>query len=306
VKEITIISGKGGTGKTSLAACFATLSETCVLADCDVDAPDLHLLFSGTEREREPVLGPMLASIKRDRCTRCGRCVAACRFHAILGSAEAGFCVDALLCRGCDACRLVCPAEAIKLEPNSSGEVVVSESAVGPLVQARLRPGTAGFGKLVVAVRDRAAQLCLQENRELVIIDGPAGAGCSAIASLSGVDLALIVAEPTLSGLHGAQRVLALARHFGVAVLLLVNKYDLNLEMTRRLELWAAEERIPAIGRIPFDRGFGLAIARGRPFSRSGEGSAEAQAAVDAIWARVCASLRSIESGGVASARLNA
>ena len=293
MKELTIISGKGGTGKTSLAASFATLAANAVLADCDVDAPDLHLLFSGHDRERQLVYGPELASIDLARCTRCERCLSACRFQAIVRLSGGEFLVDPLFCRGCDACRLVCPEGAIKLSPSPSGEVVVSDTILGPLVQARLRPGATGFGKLLVAVRDRAAALAAQEGKELVIIDGPAGVGCTAIASLSGVDLALIVAEPTPSGLHGGQRVLALARHFGVPTLLCVNKWDLNPEMTHRLERWAAESRVPVVGRIPFDRGFGKAIARGMPFTKLGEASEAAREAVAATWRGVQEALES-------------
>ena len=284
MKELTVISGKGGTGKTSLAASFATLAANALLADCDVDAPDLHLLFSGRDRERQPVYGPELASIELAKCTRCERCLSACRFQAVIRLPSGDFFVDTLFCRGCDACRLVCPEGAIKLSPNPSGEVIVSDTSIGPLVQARLRPGAAGFSKLVVAVRDRAATLAAGEGKELVIIDGPAGTGCTAIASLSGADLALIVAEPTLAGLHGGERVLALARHFGVPTLLCVNKWDLNPEMARRLERWAAEAHIHVVGRIPFDRGFGRAVARGVPFTELDEASETGREAVVGTW----------------------
>jgi len=249
VKQIIIISGKGGTGKTVMTAALAYLADNKVLADCDVDAADLHILLSPTIEEQHLFKGGLQAFIDKSVCLRCGRCRQYCRFDAI----DSDFSVDEATCEGCGLCKLVCPMDAVSMKDNISGEWFVSSTRYGKMVHARLGIAEENSGKLVSLVRKKAKQLAEEENCDWVIIDGPPGIGCPVIASLSGVDYALIVTEPTLSGLHDADRVIKLARHFGVTTGVVINKYDLNIDMARKIEEYCHNNGIQLLGKIAFE-----------------------------------------------------
>src|SRR3989339_665100 len=260
MKQIVVISGKGGTGKTVITASLAALARNKVMVDCDVDAADLHLLLRATIRERHEFRSGKTALIDRELCTRCGKCRDICRFNAITPD----YTVESFSCEGCALCSYICPVKAIRMEENLAGEWFISETRHGPFVHAKLGIAEENSGKLVAKVRQAARDLAKQYNLDYIIIDGPPGIGCPVIASLTGVDQALIVTEPTLSGLHDAKRVIDVARHFNVSVSLVINKYDLNPEMTGQIENYCKEERIPVIGKIAFDKAVVEAMVAGK------------------------------------------
>jgi MinD superfamily P-loop ATPase len=253
MKELVVISGKGGTGKTSLVACFAALHENIVLADCDVDAADLHLVMDTRVHHREPFVGGKKARILTDLCTACGECERMCRFEAITGEDSDVFHVDPIACEGCGVCTLVCPADAIEFKDVVNGEWFVSETRHGPMVHARLGIAESNSGKLVSVVRNQARGIAVKGGRDFVLIDGPPGIGCPVIASVTGSDLVVVVTEPTLSGLHDLERVRQLAEHFGIKTTACVNKCDLNPDMAARLEDHCRETGVEIVGRIPYD-----------------------------------------------------
>ncbi len=254
--EIVVLSGKGGTGKTSVAASLAVLADRPVVADCDVDAADLHLVLRPSVVRRHEFRSGNEAAIRRGDCTGCGACLARCRFGAILGGAAAGaggFSVDPIACEGCGACVDGCPEGAIDFPERLCGEWMISETRCGPMVHARLGVAAENSGKLVSTVRREARRIAEERGRSLLIVDGPPGIGCPVIASLTGASLALVVTEPTVSGEHDLERVLALARHFSVPAAVAVNKWDLNEEMTARIEGAAREAGVRIAGRIRYD-----------------------------------------------------
>jgi len=250
VKQIVVISGKGGTGKTVITASLAALAQKKVMVDCDVDAADLHLLLKPKIKERHEFWSGKTAFIDSQLCQKCGSCVLACRFQAIADN----YVVDPIACEGCALCSRVCSYNAIQMKENLAGEWLVSDTRYGSLVHAKLGIAEENSGKLVAKVRQVARDIAKRDMLDYVIIDGPPGIGCPVIASLSGVYGALIVTEPTLSGLHDAKRVLEVAQHFKVPVKLVINKYDLNLEVTSRIEDFCQEKGISVIGKIAFDR----------------------------------------------------
>ncbi len=253
MKELVVISGKGGTGKTSVAACFAVLARDPVMADCDVDAADLHLILKPNIIHREVFSGGYRADIRTEDCTGCGTCLKLCRFDAVIRD-RGGFRIDAISCDGCGVCHHFCPEKAIDFSPAVNGQWFVSETRVGPLVHARLGIAQENSGKLVTLIRSQARQLAREKLRPLVIIDGSPGIGCPVIASVTGANLVLAVTEPTMSGRHDLQRVVDLANHFGVPLAVCINKWDLNPEMTRHIENEAREQGLPIVGRIRYDR----------------------------------------------------
>lgn len=267
VRELVIVSGKGGTGKTSLAACFAVLAERAVIADCDVDASDLHLLLSPTVEKREEFRSGHEAVIDRESCDRCGACLSLCRFDALRyspdGSGGFVYSVDSLACEGCGVCVRFCPRGAIALVDRIAGETFVSDTRCGPMVHARLGVARENSGKLVAEVRQRARRLAEREGRESIIVDGPPGIGCPVISSLSGTTSALVVTEPTVSGEHDLVRVLDLASHFRVPTFVCVNKWDLNPEITSRIEGAASGRGARIAGRVRYDRSVTTAQTRG-------------------------------------------
>lgn len=259
MKQILVISGKGGTGKTIVTGSFAALSKNKVMVDCDVDAADLHLLLHPDIKERHEFMAGSTAVIKNNLCKKCGKCIQACRFGAI----TSGFKIESFSCEGCGLCSRVCPYNAITMEENIAGEWFISDTKYGPFVHAKLGIAEENSGKLVAKIRQVARELAEKQALDYVIIDGPPGIGCPVIASLSGVDCALIVTEPTLSGLHDAQRVIQVVKQFNISVKLIVNKYDLNLKMTTIIEESCYQQGVPVIGRIPFDRTVVQALVKG-------------------------------------------
>ncbi len=260
VKELVVISGKGGTGKTSLTASFAVLADSPVLADCDVDAADLHLILAPRVRERNEFRCGNEAVIRSSDCTRCGKCLELCRFGAIVrGGDEEPYAVDPVACEGCGVCVRFCPVQAIDFPESLSGEWMVSETRCGPMVHARLGVAAENSGKLVSTVRREARRLAEENGSCLVIVDGPPGIGCPVIASMTGTSQALVVTEPTVSGEHDLERVLKLARHFDIPAWVCVNKWDLNPAIAERIEALALRAGAKIAGRIRYDRGVTLA-----------------------------------------------
>lgn len=260
MKEIVVISGKGGTGKTSLTAAFAALGGKQVLADCDVDAADLHLVLNPEIVREEAFIGGSKASIREEDCTGCGLCIEHCRFRAIeyplaaSGDRADKPRINPIFCEGCRVCVRICPVEAIAFEPAPSGWLFVSRTPLGTMVHARLGVAQGNSGKLVTLVRNEARAIAEREACELIIIDGPPGVGCPVIASITGANLALIVTEPTLSGHHDMLRAAELTAHFLIPTLVCVNKWDIHPGMTERIETEALDHGVIPAGRIRYDR----------------------------------------------------
>lgn len=268
MKELVIISGKGGTGKTSLSASFATLAQKAVLADCDVDAADLHILLNPQIQEREEFRSGVTAEIDPERCTGCGKCREVCRFDAI----SEKFIVNGFACEGCEVCFHLCPANAISTHENVSGECYISGTKYGPMVHARLGVAEENSGKLVARVRQQAKRVAEEQKKELILIDGPPGIGCPVISSIAGTNLVLVVTEPTLSGMHDLQRVAELTAHFQVPTCVCVNKFDLNPQMTEEIENYCSQHSLSVVGKIPYDSIFVKALVQKLPLVRYSQG----------------------------------
>ncbi|MCR4391409.1 MAG: ATP-binding protein [Candidatus Acetothermia bacterium] len=282
--ELVVISGKGGTGKTTAVGAIAALARDKVIADCDVDAADLHLLLRPKVEETVSYEGSELAEIEARLCIGCGRCLEACRFDAVVPM-DNRFRIDSLSCEGCGACAHACPVGAIELRPRLSGWIHVSRTPYGTLVHGELRPGEGTSGKLVTQVRMRARALGRLEGAKLLLVDGPPGIGCPVIASLSGAHAAMGVTEPSLAALHDLARVVEVARHFRVRTYVVINKADLAEDMAERIEAFALEQGLSVLGRIPYDEAVTEAQAAGRPVVDRSTGAA-AQA-LRSIWDRL-------------------
>ncbi|MDI6815457.1 MAG: ATP-binding protein [Dehalococcoidales bacterium] len=280
MKEIVVLSGKGGTGKTCIVGSFAALAKNKVMVDCDVDAADLHLLLQPQVKEVEEFWSGQKAWIDQEKCTLCGLCQEVCHFEAIKD-----FRVDPISCEGCGLCSHVCPEQAITMRENLAGEWFISQTRFGPLVHARLRPGQENSGKLVAQVRQKARALAENEKLDYILSDGPPGIGCPVISSLSGVSLALIVTEPTLSGIHDLERVVAVCRHFGVPALICINKYDLDEENTRRIEEYCQRIGLEMISKIPFDEVVIEAVVKGVPLVEYTDGRVSQE--IEALWGKL-------------------
>ena len=281
MKQIVVISGKGGTGKTVITGAFASLAQNKVMADCDVDAADLHLLLQPTIKERHDFRSGLSASIDKKICQQCGKCIAACRFNAISDS----FVIDHVSCEGCGFCGHICPVGAIKMEENLAGEWFISETRFGPMVHAKLGIAEENSGKLVSLVRKQAKKLGEENNCDWVIIDGAPGIGCPVIASLSGIDFAVVVTEPTLSGLHDASRVIEVTKHFNVPSRLIINKYDLNPDMSKKIEDYCADKGISVIGKVRFDRTVVESMVEGKTIIEYKDSAAKTE--ICRIWEKL-------------------
>jgi MinD superfamily P-loop ATPase len=289
MKQLTVISGKGGTGKTVITASFAALAEKKVMADCDVDAADLHLLLHPAIKETHEFKGGMKAILKEELCTNCSRCVEVCRFDAI-SQKESRIAIDPISCEGCGVCALICPVEAIQMRENLSGEWYVSDTKYGPMVHAKLGIAEENSGKLVSVVRQNARLIAEKDNLNLVIVDGPPGIGCPVIASITGVDLVMAVTEPTLSAISDLERVLTLVRHFKIEPVVLINKYDINLENTEKIEKFCEGENIQIVGKIPFDNTFTKAMVEGKTIIDYGDPGLVEK--IEDIWENISARIR--------------
>ncbi len=247
MKQVVFVSGKGGTGKSTLVACLSILVDSKMLADCDVDAPNLHILIKGKTLLKKDYYGGKKAVINASACNKCGLCLDTCRFDAINENME----IITMKCEGCGACVLTCPCNAIELKDVKTGQTYVVETKRGNFPHALLDMGAEGSGKLVTEVRKNVPKY--HKNEEWLLIDGAPGIGCVVIASITGTDAVVAVSEPTLSGLKDLERVLGVARHFHIPAFVCINKYDLNLEIAERIEAYCREQGFKVIGKIPFD-----------------------------------------------------
>ena len=285
MKELVILSGKGGTGKTSLTAEFAAISDNRVLCDADVDAADLHLLMNPDIKQRTDFKGGGLAVINSDKCTECGLCIDLCRFDAIKDNFE----VNEVECEGCGVCVDLCPEKAIDFPVQTCGEWYISDTRFGPMVHARLGIAEENSGKLVALVRQESRKLAEEKNMDMIITDGPPGVGCPVIASIGGSTSLLIVTEPTVSGIHDMKRVIELAAHFKVPAMVCVNKYDLNPKQTQAIEQMVRNMDVTFLGKIPFDPVFTKSMVQGKTIFEYDKESSTRQF-VKNIWDGIMAS----------------
>jgi MinD superfamily P-loop ATPase len=248
MKQLTVISGKGGTGKTTITAAFASLAKNKVMADADVDAADLHLILNPSIEKEEDFYGGRVPCLDKNLCDECRLCIEHCRFEAIQD-----FVIDLIACEGCGVCAQICPKNAITMKENLCGRWFISQTRFGPLVHARLGIAEENSGKLVTLVRQQARLIAEKEKMDYIIIDGPPGIGCPVISSIGGVDLVLAVTEPTLSGIHDLERILGVARHFNVPAMVCINKSDINQENAERIKTYCQKNRISVAGEIPYD-----------------------------------------------------
>jgi MinD superfamily P-loop ATPase len=284
MKEVVVLSGKGGTGKTSIIGSFAALAKNKVMVDCDVDAADLHLLMAPVTRENHEFWSGQVASIDEEKCTHCGLCQELCRFKAIVDCR-----VDRFSCEGCGFCSHICPVEAITMNDNLAGHWFISDTRYGELVHARLGPAQENSGKLVAMVRQQARQLAENQGNDYIISDGPPGIGCPVISSLSGANLALLVTEPTLTGIHDLKRVIEVCHHFGVPALVCINKFDINQENSNWIENYCRSHGIRIAGHIGFDKKITEAMVQGMPVVEyAGDGISQQ---IEDLWDLTVASL---------------
>ncbi|MFP3867176.1 MAG: ATP-binding protein [Desulfobacteraceae bacterium] len=260
MRELVILSGKGGTGKTSITAALAALGESLVVCDCDVDAADLHLLLDPKINETYQFSGGHEARIDPERCTQCGECVELCRFGAITPD----FQVEPFACEGCKVCVHFCPEKAIDFLDTVDGEYYVSDTRFGPMVHARLHIAAENSGKLVTVVRRKAQEIGEAQHKDYTLVDGPPGIGCPVIASLTGAHVVLLVTEPTVSGRHDLERAASLTAHFQIPTYALINKWDLNPQITEQLTQFCQEHNFPVLGRLPYDPVFIKAMVAGK------------------------------------------
>ena len=282
MRQIVILSGKGGTGKTTVAAALAHLASqeaSIVLADADVDAANLELVLSPQIQEESEFAGGGVAVIDAELCTACDVCAEVCRFEAIIPGDET-YAVDEIGCEGCGACFYQCPVEAIEMQERLDGRWFRSQARYGPLFHAHLFAARENSGKLVTLVKSRARLVDMEENADAdaysyadyLLVDGPPGIGCPVIAAISGADLTLLVTEPTVAGAHDLERIVGMARHFGVRAVVCINKHDLNHAKTEEIASWCAERGVPVVGRIPFDQGVTRAMVQGKPITEHSDG----------------------------------
>jgi MinD superfamily P-loop ATPase len=297
MKELTIISGKGGTGKTSLVAGFAALAQDKVLADADVDASDLHLILTPEIKHEEDFKGGRTAQIDLDACIHCGECLDRCQFDAI----SPDFVIDKIECEGCGVCVHFCPVDAIDFPENTCGKWYMSETRSGPMVHARLNIAEENSGLLVTLVRNQAKMVAEDRGLHTIIVDGSPGIGCPVIASITGTTAVLIVTEPTLSGLYDLQRVAGLAAHFKIPALACINKFDLNKDVSDQISDYCARNGIELVGRIPYDTAVTHAMVAGKSVVEFSDD--KVSGAVKRIWDKVEAVLKAQDNSSTHSLR---
>ena len=292
MKELTIISGKGGTGKTSITASFAALARKKVIVDADVDAADLHLVIPPTVKKTTDFAGGCIAVIDPERCTECGECRERCRFDAI----SEDFVVNKIACEGCGVCVYFCPVGAIDFPQQICGQWFVSDTACGPMIHARLGIAEENSGLLVSLLRNQAKEMAESENHELLLVDGPPGIGCPVISSLTGSSAVLVITEPTLSGLHDLKRVNELARFLKVPAMASINKWDINPEMAENIRTYARDSDMTYVGDIPYDKDMTAAMVDQKALVNFSDGPA-AQAIRD-VWKNVAQFMELKDDGG--------
>jgi len=280
--EIAVISGKGGTGKSSISAAFATLNGNVVVADCDVDAANLYLLFNPSHEEETVYIAGHKAVINYDICTNCEVCISYCRFDAIALKSGKVTIADTS-CDGCFLCSHICPANAISMIRNDRSRMYSGTFRNGKMVYGRLAPGEENSGKLVNMVREKAKQVAKENNLDTIILDGPPGIGCPVISTITGVDKVVIVTEPTISGLHDMQRALEIVKKFGAKTYVIINKYDLNREMSLQIESWCNSEDVSVSGHLPFDPEMVKAMIQGKSINEFNDKS-EISRKIKEIW----------------------
>lgn len=285
INELVIISGKGGTGKTGIAASFAEMSHNAVIADCDVDAADLHLMLSPSEKSAGDFDSGKKAFVNSEQCTECGKCIELCRFDAISSS----YIVDDISCEGCGVCARFCPAGAIEMRNHISGRWYISDTSRGSMVHAKLGIAEGNSGKLVSEIKKKARDIADEEERDLIIVDGSPGIGCPVIATLSGATFALIVTEPSVSGLHDLKRIYELTKRFQIKTAVCVNKADIHPEVSGRIKDFCEQNGSALFMKIPFDTDVSRAVVAGSPVVKISDGPASK--AIRSMWEKIKAAL---------------
>jgi MinD superfamily P-loop ATPase len=302
MKELVVVSGKGGTGKTSIVASFAALAKNAVLADCDVDAADLHLLLDPDIKQTHDFSGGKLAAVVAEKCIGCGRCREVCNFDAVRFDGprnemvEKTYTIDPTSCEGCGVCVHFCPVNAIEFEDAVNGQWYVSETRFGYMVHARLGVAQENSGKLVSLIRKKAKQIAVERGNKMIIVDGPPGIGCPVIASITGADLVVAVTEPTLSGRHDVERVADLTKHFGIPTAICVNKCDVNMELATEIHNAAEKWNLKTVGDIPYDPAVTKAQVAGMSIIEYSDGSL--RDCLTALWKSVLEMLEENEKTG--------
>lgn len=292
MKQIAVISGKGGTGKTSISASFVALARDCIIVDADVDGPDLHLLLHPLVNKVEKFFAGEVAVIEPKLCDRGRRCEPYCRYGAIIFDTDGDFYIDPTACEGCGVCARICHTKAIKMKQRGCGEWYLSSTVYGPMLHATLGIGGENSGKLVALLREKAREISEKENYPFIIIDGPPGVGCPVMAAITGVDVIVAVAEPTVSGRHDLHRVIHLARHFGITLSVVINKSDINLDMTTRLRRECEAHKVEVLGEIPYDKDVIGAIVHGETLVDFSDGPAGI--AVSEVWDKLCEAIERV------------
>ncbi len=251
MKQIVVISGKGGTGKTIITSCLSCVIPNKIIVDADVDAADMFILLSPQILQQEEFVGAQSAVIDEEKCTGCGLCEKYCRFDAIYKRGDKCF-INPMKCEGCNLCSLVCPKKAITIVDEIIGKWFVSNTKHGKMIHARLNPGAENSGNLVAKVKKKAHTIAEEENIPYILVDGPPGIGCPVISALSGAQMAIVVTEPTISGVHDLKRVCQLSDSFDIKTSVIINKCDINKETSEKIKSWCKQNKIEVLAEIPF------------------------------------------------------